>query len=591
MPEPGAPNPPTAEAPGTPARSGLAGRFARDWLLPRWGWFGLGLVFSALTAAAAYAYADITMRAFDWLVAGDARVLTLVPIAVVIATIVRGAALYAQTQVNNVGVQRAVVALQGRLFERLIRGDFARLQAAASGDFVSRFANDMTVVREASLRVTTNLAKSVLTIAGALTFMLSRDWMLTLLLLVIYPIAFWPVVRLGERIRKSSKRSQEQAGELTSLLSEAFQGARTVKAFGLEGFQTERARSGFQERARLYMKILRAKAIVDPFLEMLGGLALAGLFAFAGWRALNGEATAGELVGFITAIGVASPEVRALGTLNAVVNEGLAAVDRVYAVLDAEDRMRDAPDAADAGRAEGRISFVDVTFSYPGGQPVLRGLSLEAPAGATVALVGASGAGKSTVFNLALRLYDPVAGEVRLDGRNVRGLTTASLRRNLSLVSQDAFLFDASIAENIALGRPEALRSDIEAAARDAACDFIDWMPGGLDAQVGENGRALSGGQRQRVALARAVLSDAPVLLLDEATSALDSESETRVQEAIALMKGKRTIIIIAHRLTTVAKADMIYVLEHGRVVEVGSHAQLAATGGPYARLLAHQLV
>lgn len=568
----------------------LSSRFARDWLRPQWSWFALGALFAAISAACAYGYGEILKQATGWLNTLDPRAITLAPVVIIALVLVRGVSLYAQTQANNIGVQRAMVELQHTLFGKLISGDFARLQAAASGEYVSQFANDMNLIREASLRVATNLAKSTLTILAAVIFMLVTDWALALLLLVAYPIAFWPVVKLGNRIRGVSRRAQEQAGTLTAFLGESFQGARTVKAFGLETYQTAQARSGFKERARLYLKVLRSKAIVDPLLEVFGGLALAGVFAFAGWRAINGQATVSELVGFIGMLAVASPEVRALGTLNSVVNEGLAAADRVYAVLDAPPAITDRPDARAMGRAQGQVEFRDVSFSYPGGGPTLNGLAFAVEPGETIALVGPSGAGKSTVFNLLLRLYDASRGSIRVDGLDVRDVVMASLRKNIALVSQDAFLFDTTVKENIALGRPGANDEQIRQAAKAAACDFIEGLPGGWSAPAGEGGRNLSGGQRQRIALARALLSEAPILLLDEATSALDSESEARVQTALVDLAGKRTVIVIAHRLATVRRASRIFVMDQGRVVEAGTHAELVRRAGVYARLAAHQL-
>ncbi len=578
----------TSDTSASPPRH--AARFFRDWLAPQWRWFLLGGLMAALAAAAAYGYADITARAMDWLKDGDASVMTVAPVAILILVVVRSIAMYAQTQANNHGVQRAIVHLQDALFTRLIGGDYAALQANASGEFVSQFANDMTLVREASLRVASNLAKSVLTVVAALIFMFTRDWALALFLLVAYPIAFLPIIKLGERIRKTSRRAQEQAGEMTALLTEAFQGARTVKAFGLEGFQQDRARSAFEDRARLYLKILRSKAFVDPFLEVIGGLALAGLFAFAGWRALTGEMTVGDLVGFITAIAVASPEVRALGTLNSVLNEGLAAAERVYRVMDLPIQVKNKPRALEIEAATGEIAFESVGFAYSDGSPVLTDLTFGVRAGQTVALVGPSGAGKSTVFNLLLRLYDTSAGAVRIDGVDVRDITLSSLRRQMALVSQDSFLFDTTIRQNIELGRPGASIEDIEAAAAAASCEFIASLPQGWETRAGEAGRNLSGGQRQRIALARALLSRAPILLLDEATSALDSESETRIQAALSSLAGSRTILVIAHRLATVRKADRIFVVDNGRIVESGGHDELIAAGGAYARLAALQL-
>ena len=575
---------------GGPDKDRLSSRFIRDWLLPQWKWFALGAFFAAVTAACAWGYSQITSLATDWLSLGDARIFNTAPIVIVALVALRAPAMYWQTQANNHGVQNAIVKLQEALFGKLIEGDFARLQSKNSGEYVSQFANDMVLIREAALRVATNLAKSSLTILAAVIYMMMTDWLLTLFLLIVYPIAFYPVIQMGNRVRKSSRKSQEQAGMMTSILNEAFQGARTVKAFGLEGYQKGRAQASFLERARLYMKVLRSKALVDPFLEIVGGVALAGLFMFAGWRSLTGDITVGELLGIIVAIGIASPEIRALGTLNAVLNEGLAAAGRVYAVIDHKPLVADRADARALGHAKGRVEFDNVSFAYPGASPALNGLTFTAQPGETIAIVGPSGAGKSTVFNMLLRLYDAEGGAVTVDGQNVRDLALASLRQNLALVSQDAFLFDTTIRENIGLGRSGASDEQIKAAAQAAACDFIEALPGGWNAPAGEGGRNLSGGQRQRIALARALLSDAPILLLDEATSALDSESEARVQQALANVSGKRTVIVIAHRLATVRRADRIYVVEGGRVVEAGTHDELVAKAGAYARLAALQL-
>ena len=495
------------------------------------------------------------------------------------------------TVFNNTGVQRGLVDVQQAQFDSLVDGDFARLSGDASGEFVSRFINDVNAIRDAALRFANNFTKSIVTVIGALAIMLWLDWKLTLILLVVYPIAFGPVISLGNRVRKRSKQAQKQVGEVTSLLSEGFQSSRVVKAYGLEAYQKGRAGGGFIERSRLFLKVLTDRAAVDPILEVTGGIALAGILAFSGWRIAEGESSLGALLGIIGAIGIAAPELRALGTLNAVAQEGGAAADRVFEIIDAEPVIADRADARALGQVSGAIEFEDVYFSYPDGSPALKGLSLSAAPGETIALVGPSGAGKSTVFNLILRLYDPLSGSVRLDGQDVREVTGASLRAATALVAQDALLFDDSVGRNIGLGRIGASQSEIEAAAKAANCDgFIAALPEGYDTPAGEMGRNLSGGQRQRVALARAILRNAPVLLLDEATSALDAESEAKVQAALSEFARDRTTLIIAHRLSTVRAADRIIVIEDGRVVEQGSHDALMARGGAYKRLVELQL-
>tara|TARA_X000000950_G_scaffold196958_1_gene237074 strand:+ start:34181 stop:35842 length:1662 start_codon:yes stop_codon:yes gene_type:complete len=512
-------------------------------------------------------------------------------VGIVVASIVRSISLYGMTLLNNTGVQRSLVDVQDAQFASLTHGDFARLNAAASGDFVSRFINDTNAMRDAGLRVANNLTKGIVSVVGAFISMLLIDWQLTLILIIAYPIAFGPVIALGNSVRKRAKTAQKQVGEITSLLSEGFQSGRVVKAYGLEDYQTGRMGRGFSERARLYLKVLADKAAVDPILEVTGGIAIAGVLAFSAWRIAQGDSTLGDFIGFLGLIGLAAPEIRALGTLNAVAQEGGAAADRVFEVLEAETRVEDAPDAAPLGEVKGAISFEDVQFAYPDGSLALKGLSFDVQPGETVAIVGPSGAGKSTIFNLLLRLYDPTSGAVKLDGKTVSGLRGADVRGAMALVAQDAALFDDTVANNIGLGRLGADRSEIEAAARHAnAADFIANLSDGYETQVGEFGRNLSGGQRQRIALARAILRDAPILLLDEATSALDAESEARVQAALSDFSEDRTTLVIAHRLSTVRNADRILVLEDGRVVENGRHDELITLGGVYARLAELQL-
>lgn len=573
-------------------------RLLRTFYVPHWRWFAGGTAFAVVTSLAASSYGYFLKLIIEGLEAARAGEAALVPTylwwligLVGGAAILRSIALYAMTILNNTGVQNAIVDVQDAQFVSLTTGDFSRVSDTASGSYVSRFINDVNALRDSGLRLSNNLTKGVVTVVACLIIMLVMDWKLTLVLLALYPVAFGPVVALGQRVRKRSKAAQKQIGEVTSLLSEGFQSSRIVKAYGLEEYQAKRANIGFVERSRLFLKVLKDRAAVDPILEITGGLVLVCILAITAWRIVSGDTSLGNFVGVITTIAVASPELRALGTLNAVAQEGAAAADRVYDILDTAPRVADVPGADVLQTEQAAITFDDVTFSYPDGSPALKGLSFEAAPGETVALVGPSGAGKSTVFNLLMRLYDTQGGAVFINAADVRDVTAASLRLSMALVAQDAALFDDTIGANIALGKFGAAAEDIQAAAEAAnAHDFIMELPGEYAAPCGEMGRNLSGGQRQRVALARAILRRAPILLLDEATSALDAESEAKVQTALADFSKGRTTLVIAHRLSTVRAADKIVVIEDGRAVEEGSHDELMDKGGVYAKLAELQL-
>ena len=507
-------------------------------------------------------------------------------------TAVSGAANYAQRILANAVALNAVGNLQKQMFASAHRADYASFAREPVGNLISKFTNDVTVLSGALVRALSNLVKDVLTIVFILGMMLWSNWQLTLLIGVLYPLAAWPIIVISKRLRGDAKGVQEHIGTITSELKESLGGARMVRAYGLEARETQRLDSSFNERIRRYLKLITEQARVDPILEVMGGLAIAGIVIFGVWQVSAGAATAGSIAAILTWVLLLSPRIRALGTLNNVVQEGLSALSRIFAVIDEVPTIVDAPDARDLKNPRGDIEITNAVFTYADGTQALSGVSLSAKAGETVALVGPSGGGKSTVINLIPRLYDVESGSVKIDGHDVRELSLASLRGSMALVSQGVTLFNDSIAANIGFGDLSAAREDIIAAAKAAdAHDFISALPGGYDTIIGEDGGTLSGGQRQRLAIARAILRDAPILLLDEATSALDTESESKVQAALERLSKGRTTLVIAHRLSTVTKADKIYVLENGQIAEQGTHESLSKKrGGLYAKLRDLQL-
>jgi subfamily B ATP-binding cassette protein MsbA len=565
----------------------LARRLFGTYLAPRWRPLALAAACAAIVALANAAFAKLLEPAFnEVLIEARPSDLLRIPAAIALVAVIRGLAQVGQaTFVNRIG-HRLVGRLQVELFGRLMRADLARLRTAHTGSYLSALLYDSGLVREAATTGVINYLQHGLTVIATLIVMATMDPWLTMLILVAAPVLSLIMRRFAKRTRKAARGAMNETSALSTAVMESLDGVRVVKLENREAFEEGRISAVIERRQAHVIKGANARAAAAPATETLSAVVVAAVIAYAGWRAGLGAINAGEFVAFLTALMLASQSLRQLANLQGVMAEGLAASRRLFAALDIEPEIREAPSALILDRAQGQVRFERVSFAYGLNHPTLTDVSLEVRPGETIALVGPSGGGKSTLLNLLPRFYDVTGGQVLLDGTDVRDLTLASLRAQVALVTQEPFLFDDTVRANIAYARPDASEEDIEAAAEAAAAhDFITALPAGYDTVVGEAGARLSGGQRQRIAIARAFLKDAPVLLLDEATSALDAESERQVQDALERLMAGRTTVLIAHRLSTVRAADRIYVLEAGRVVEQGRHAELVASGGLYSRL------
>lgn len=547
--------------------------------------FILTMIMAGLTAL----YPLVIKRALDMFRDNDPRILYQVPLLVVMVTAAKAASQYGQTLAIQGLVLVVIRGLQKKMFLHLVRSDIAKVEREAPAQLASRFTTDALSIREAMIRVVNAFGDSI-TVVGLIASMFYMDWELSLIAALLYPIAAVPIQKLGKKVRRASGNMQEQVGKTAALLNETFAQSRTVRVYGMEEREIERAGKSFEQLYDATLKIISGRARVDPIMEVLGGTAVAAVLGFAGWRAAMGGATLGDFSGFVAALLLAARPLRALGSLNAAMQEGISGLDRIFKVIDDPIEIINKPNAISLPEGKGNLKFDDVHFIHPGRHLGLQGLDFDVEPGLTVALVGPSGAGKSTALTLIPRLHDVQKGRILFDGVDLRDLKISELRSEIAYVPQDPLLFDMSIIDNILIGKPHASEAEIQEVLDGAAINqFVHNLPNGLNTRVGHGGQLLSGGQRQRVALARALLRNPRLLLLDEATSALDTESEYMVQQALAKLRKNRTTLIVAHRLSTVRSADLIFVMCDGMVAESGSHEVLMDQNGLYARLVQTQ--
>lgn len=512
-----------------------------------------------------------------------------IPLAVILVYFLKGLGTYASTMIMTYIGQRIVADLRYDLYNKMQQQSLSFFTRHPTGLLMSRITNDVQYIQGAVSEAVTSLVKDSFTLVFLIALVFYRDWKLAIISMIVFPATVYPIAKFGQKMRSVATRTQVTMGSLTNLLQETISGTRIVKAFSMEEYENKRFAKENDQLFRLVMKSISISALSTPFMEFLGGIAIATIVLYGGYQVISGFSTPGSFMSFMTALIMLYEPIKRLTNVNNTIQQGIAGAERVFNIIDSVPDIRNRPDAVELPRISQGIVIENVTFRYEEA-PVLKNIDLSIKAGEVVAFVGMSGGGKTTLVNLIPRFYDVTEGRVLIDGRDIRDVTVDSLRRQIGIVTQQTILFNDTVRKNIAYG--DINKNDdavIEAAKAANAHDFIVNLPQGYDTVIGEQGTKLSGGEKQRLSIARALLKNAPILILDEATSSLDTESEIEVQGALEnLMKG-RTTLIIAHRLSTIRNADRIIVLVNGEIVEEGNHDTLLEKKGEYFKLYSMQ--
>jgi subfamily B ATP-binding cassette protein MsbA len=521
----------------------------------------------------------------------NSQMLIYIPLLVALVYLVKGLCDFGQYYLMSYIGQSVIRDLRAKMFEKLEEMSVGFFVRHSTGELLSRMNNDVSMVQGAITSAITGLVRDALTVVALVCVVFYRDFKLALIALAVFPLAIYPLLAFGKKLKRYSRRMLVSLEEITERLNETITGIRIVKAFAMEDYERAKFDQVNQTLFNAFMQRFKVRALSNPVMETLGGMGVCAIVFYGGYQVINGQSTQGTFFSFMAALLMLYEPIKRINEVNITIQEGISAGERIFALLDSPTDVMDRPGAIILENVRHEILFDNVTFAYET-EPVLKDITIRIRAGEAIAVVGESGVGKSTLLDLLPRFYDVTSGRILIDGTDLRDMTQRSLRENIGIVTQQTILFDDTIRNNIAYGRPDLpLQKVMEAAKAANAHDFVINLPYGYDTMIGENGIKLSGGERQRIAIARALLKNPPVLILDEATSSLDSDSEKAVQSALEVLMRGRTTLVVAHRLSTIRNVDRINVLVNGRIAEEGTHDELLALGGEFARIYHAQFV